>query len=179
MSIKSGFIAIVRFFKVKSRYRLMLLALVSLFALGDFLFLGLVRRTFVFYSVADRSIIVEDRMLRRSGNRETDMTRYVEEVLLGPVSPDLSPLFPKETRLRALLYRDGVVYVDLSESAAFPPPEQGPALEEAGVFLNFGTLYEGIRRNFSYAQDVRMFVAGNAAFVGELGRPEDELAKSE
>jgi hypothetical protein len=115
--------------------------------------------------VADRSIIVEDRMLKRSGNRETDIARYVEEVLLGPVSPDLAPLFPLETRLRSLLYRDGVVYVDLSDPAALPPLEQ---LEEPGVFGNFQTLYGGIRRNFSYAREVRLFVAGNPAFAGQF-----------
>jgi hypothetical protein len=171
MSIKTNIRSVVRFFKVESRYRFMLLVLVSLFALGDFLILERVRRTFVFYSAADWSIIVEDRMLKRSGDRETDMIRYVEEFLLGPVSPDLVPLFPRETRLRALLYRDGVVYVDLSESAAFPPPEQKAqvSMDRAGPFENFRTLYRGIRRNFPYARDVRLFVDGNAAFAGEFG----------
>jgi hypothetical protein len=163
MGIKSGFMAVIRFLAAKSRRRLAFLVLVGLFALGDFLVLGLVRRTFVFYSVADRSIIVEDRMLRRSGNRETDIARYVEEVLLGPVSPDLAPLFPRETGLRTLLYRDGVVYVDLSESAVLPP-----APDESGIYRNFQTLYEGIRRNFPYARDVRLFAAGNASFAGQL-----------
>jgi hypothetical protein len=55
-----------------------------------------------------------------------------------------------------------VALVDLSESAALPP------MDEAGVFRNFETLYEGIRRNFSYVRDVRLFVSGNAAFAGEF-----------
>jgi hypothetical protein len=168
MSIKTNLRSAAGFFKAKSRYRFMFLVLAGLFALGDFLIFERVRRTFVFYSAADWSIIVEDRMLRRSGDRETDMIRYVEEFLLGPVSPDLVPLFPRETRLRALLYRDGVVYVDLSESAAFPSPEQKAPTGEAGVFENFRTLHRGIRRNFPYARDVRLFVAGNAAFAGEF-----------
>jgi hypothetical protein len=163
MSVKSGFFSVVRFLAVKSRRRLALLVLISLFALGNFVVLGLVRRTFVFYSVADRSIIVEDRMLKRSGDRETDIARYVEEVLLGPVTPDLAPLFPLETRLRSLLYRDGVVYVDLSDPAALPPVE-----EEPGVLGNFQTLYQGILRNFSYAREVRLFIAGNTAFAGQF-----------
>ncbi|GHV89968.1 hypothetical protein AGMMS50268_04710 [Spirochaetia bacterium] len=103
-------------------------------------------------------------MLRRSSNRELDIVRYVEEVLLGPVSPDLAPQFPRETRLRSLLYRNGVVYADLSESAALPP------LEGGDVFRNFRTLNEGIRRNFSYVKDVRLFIAGNAAFYDEFQR---------
>jgi hypothetical protein len=167
MSAKNIFFSGVKFFTVKSSRRLIYLILLCLAALADFLYMGLVRRTFVFYFAADRSIIVEDRMLRRSGSQEADMTRYVEEFLLGPESPDLAPLFPRETRLRSLLYREGVVYVDLSESAALPFSEWG--LPGQGVFTSFDTLYQGIRRNFPYARDVRLFVRGNAAFAGELG----------
>ncbi|MDR0450431.1 MAG: GerMN domain-containing protein [Treponema sp.] len=128
----------------------------------EFRFLGLARRTFVFYSVTKGSVTVEDRMIRRAGNRETDLDRYVAEVLLGPASPDLSPLFPPETRLRSILYRDGVVYADLSEPAALPVSEGGD------TFRNFLVLNEGIRRNFSYVKDVRLFVAGNPAYTGEF-----------
>jgi hypothetical protein len=173
MSVKDFFFSIGRFFGAKSRRRLLFLILIGLFALWDFRVLGFVRRTFVFYSVADWSIIVEDRMLRRGESREEDMIRYVEEFLLGPVSPDLVPLFPKETRLQSFLYRDGVAYVDLSEAALFPTPEQiaaGPGAP-AGIFGNFETLYRGIRRNFPYAREVRLFVDGNAAYAGELRVP--------
>ncbi|MDR1972013.1 MAG: GerMN domain-containing protein [Treponema sp.] len=172
MSLKNSLFFILRFFKAKGRRRLTFLILIGLFALGDFLLMGLVRRTFVFYFVSDRSIIVEDRMLRRSESRESDITRYVEEFLLGPGSPDLAPLFPRETRLRSLLYRDGVVYADLSESAALPFSEQGPGDLGQGLAGSFETLYRGIRRNFPYVRDVRLFVAGNAAFSGEFGEKE-------
>jgi spore germination protein GerM len=174
MSLKDFFVSIGSFFKAKGRRRFLFLVLIGLFAWWDFRFLGLVRRTFVFYSVADWSIIVEDRMLRRAESREDDMIRYVEEFLLGPVSPDLAPLFPRETRLESLLYRDGVAYVDLSESALFPTPEQsaGGSGDSAGVFGNFQTLYRGIRRNFPYVREVRLFVNGNIAFAGEFGIPE-------
>jgi hypothetical protein len=157
----------VKFSRVKSRFYLVFLILLGLAALGDFMYAGRVRRTFVFYFVTDMSIIVEDRMLRRSGSREADITRYVEEFLLGPESPDLAPLFSRETRLRSLLYREGVVYVDLSEAAALPFPELAPG---QGVFGGFETLHKGIRRNFPYVRDVRLFAGGNAAFAEELGK---------
>jgi hypothetical protein len=69
------------------------------------------------------------------------------------------PLFPRETRLRSLLYRNGVVYLDLSEEAALPPPEGGE------VFMNMKTLYAGIRRNFPFVRDIRFFIAGRAAYA--------------
>jgi hypothetical protein len=169
MNVKDVFFSIFRFFKIKSVGPLIFLLLISFSALENYLNSGHVRRTFVFYFVTDRSIIVEDRMLRRSGSREEDITWYVEEFLLGPESPDLVPLFPKETRLHSLLYRDGAVYVDLSESAVLPFSEQGFPASSGGGFEGFETLYRGIRRNFPYVRDVRLFAGGNRVFAEKLG----------
>jgi spore germination protein GerM len=132
-------------------------------ALTEFLFLGLARRTFVFYTVNDGVIVVEDRMLKRSKVREDNIIRYTEETLLGPAAPDLLPLFSRETKLRSLLYRNGVVYADFSVDAALPPLEGGRTLE------NFRTLHAGILRNFSYVKNVRFFIEGSAIFVEEFG----------
>ena len=124
--------------------------------------LGIARRTFVFYNIDSGILVVEDRMLKRSPSREVNVTRYVEEALLGPVAPDLLPLFPRDTKLRSLLFRNGVVYIDFSMDAALPPEEGGETLN------NFRTLYSGILRNFSFVRDVHFFIAGNAAYVNEL-----------
>jgi spore germination protein GerM len=97
-------------------------------------------------------------MIKRSSSRELNITRYVEEAVLGSVSPEILPLFPKGTRLLSLLYRDGVVYANFSEEAALPPEEGGE------VFTNLRTLYTGIIRNFSYVSQVCFFIDGNAAY---------------
>ena len=138
-------------------------------ALTDFLFLGLARRSFVFYDIDSGVVTVEDRMLPVSEGkpklpltRETEIARYVEEALLGPMSPNSRPLFPRETKLRFLMYRNGVVYIDLSEDAALPPQEGGE------VLTNVKTLCSGIRRNFSFVRDTRVFIDGAAAFASEL-----------
>jgi hypothetical protein len=149
----------------------LLIIIVILVALLEFYNLGLARRTFVFYTISDGVLVVEDRMLKHSraegmSSREVDITRYVEETLLGPVSPDLMPLFPRGTRLNSLLYRDGVVFVNLTETAALPPIEGGRTLE------NFLTFYDSIVRNFSYVKDVRFFIEGNAVFAEEFRRVE-------
>jgi len=116
----------------------------------------------VFYTVSEGVISVEDRMLKRSISREGDITRYTEEMLLGPVAPDLLPLFPRETRLKSLLYRNGVVFVDFSIDAALPPIEGGRTID------NFRTFRAGILRNFSYVKDVRFFIDGKAIFIEEF-----------
>jgi len=151
---------------------LLALLFLSIAALIEFFALGLARRTFMFYNIDSGVAIVEDRMLpvsrgnalafyrnRQSSSRELDIARYVEEALLGPVSSNCMPLFPRETRLRSLLYRGGVVYADLSEEAVMPPAEGGE------VFMNMKTLYAGIRRNFPFVRDVRFFIGGRAAYA--------------
>jgi hypothetical protein len=147
------------FLSSRVKLRLLLIGILAVVALSEFLILGLARRTFVFYTINDGIIEVEDRMLKRTASREIDIIRYTEETLLGPVSPNLLPLFPRETKLRSLLYRNGTVYVNFSADAAMPPAEGGRTLD------NFRTLQEGILRNFSYVKDVRFFIEGRIAFA--------------
>ena len=149
------------FSKTKNR-RLFYLILISVITLADFLHSGLVRRTIVFYSSIEGKVVVEDRMLNRSGDRETDIHRYVNEVLLGPSFPDSDPLFPKETRLNSFMYRGSVVYADLSETAALPIDGNWD------VFRSLLTLNEGIRRNFPFVEDVKLFIGGNEVFFEEF-----------
>jgi len=147
------------------------LALVLLTALAEFALLGLARRTFVFYADDGKTATVEERMIKRSSSREVNITRYVEETLLGPVSPGSLPLFPQETRLLSLLYRNGVLYADFSKDAALPPIESAllPDASAAGdVFSNLQILHSGIKRNFPYVKEQRFFIAGKAAYPGEF-----------
>jgi len=164
--------ALGRFSISKSGFFLLVLLILAIAALIEFFTLGLARRTFMFYDIDSGVVIIENRLLpvsrgdmlayygsRKSSPRELDITRYVEEALLGPVSSNAMPLFPRETRLCSLLYRNGAVYLDLSEEAALPPPEGGE------VFMNMKTLYAGIRRNFPFVRDLRFFIAGKAAYA--------------
>ncbi|MDR0289931.1 MAG: GerMN domain-containing protein [Treponema sp.] len=155
------------------------LALLALAAFAEFSVLGLARRTFVFYDIDSGIATVEERMLRAfkegasvsemlvSSPGEVDITRYVEEALLGPISPNSLPLFPKETRLLSLLYRDGVVYADFSQEAALIPIE-GAIAQGEGVFANMETLYSGVKRNFPLVREIRFFIAGEAAYAGKF-----------
>lgn len=162
--INSIFKAVAEFLSSAFKRRLIFIGILIVVALAEFFYLGLARRTFVFYTVNDGVIVVEDRMLKHSVSHEGDIIRYTEETLLGSVAPDLLPLFPRETRLKSLLFRNGVVFADFSHEAALPPAEGGTALE------NFRTLHAGILRNFSYVKDVRFFIEGRAIFVEDFRR---------
>jgi len=164
-----------RFCMSKTRLLLIALAALAVTALIEFFVLGLARRTFVFYTMDSRVASVEERFLKRSSSREVNITRYVEEALLGPVLPNSQPLFPQETRLLSLLYRDGVVYVNLSEDAAMPAaglPVPGSSLSDVfqggEVFTGMETLYSGVKRNFSFVRDLHFFIAGKAAYAGKF-----------
>lgn len=125
------------------------------FAIFDLANSGFARRTFEFFAFEGGAAVVEDRMIPKSDSKELDIERYVRTALLGPVSLDLAPLFSPGTELRSLLYRDGVLYVDLSESAALPI--QG----NRDVIQCLETLERGIRRNFSYISELMLFIDGN------------------
>jgi len=156
------FRSIAGFLSSTVKRRLFFIVILAVAALSEFFILGLARRTFVFYTINEGVISVEDRMLKRSKSREDDIIRYTEEMLLGPVAPDLLPLFPRETRLKSLLYRNGVVFVDFSADAALPPIEGGRTID------NFRTFHAGIIRNFSYVKDVRFFIDGKAIYIEEF-----------
>jgi hypothetical protein len=137
--------------------RFLYLLILCIFALAEYYHTALTRTTFVFYSINNGTPAVEERMLPLPRSREEKVAGYVEETLLGPVSQDSTPLFSRDTRLESLLYRDGVVYLDLSEAAALPPERGGD------VFRSLETLHRGILRNFSFVRKVRLFIAGNEA----------------
>jgi spore germination protein GerM len=143
----------------KTILSLSLLIFLCAFTLYEIANTKFTRRTFVFYGIMDDTEFVEERMLPHLENEEAEIRRYVEEALLGPVFPESAPLFSRETRLRSLLYRDGTVFIDISEAAALPPLEDMPLSEET-VIRSLTTLEEGIKRNFPEVLAVSLFING-------------------
>jgi hypothetical protein len=159
-----------RFFMRPYCRRLIYLCLLGIPVLFEFLSGGFVRRTFVFYIRDSGEAEVEERMLPRMPSREIAIRQYVEETLLGPVSPEAELLFSRETGLRSLLYRDGVVYADLSLSAALPYSGN------EGAFRSLYALYTGIRRNFDFIEEVHLFIEGEEAYFERFrGSPQTSL----
>jgi hypothetical protein len=159
-----------RFFMRPYCRRLIYLCLLGIPVLFEFLSGGFVRRTFVFYLRDSGEAEVEERMLPRMPSRELAIRQYVEETLLGPVSSEAELLFSRETGLRSLLYRDGVVYADLSLSAALPYSGNG------GAFRSLYALYTGIRRNFDFIEEVHLFIEGEEAYFERFrGSPQTSL----
>jgi hypothetical protein len=153
--------ALGRFFGSPVCRALLYLALLCLFTFLDYRAAALTRLTFVFYGIEGGGGLVEERMLPLSGDQEKKLGFYVKEALLGPASQEALPLFPRDTRLESLLFRDGVVYLDLSETAILP-------VEGEGCFRNLSALRAGIMRNFGFVKDIRLFVVGSEVFPDQF-----------
>jgi hypothetical protein len=150
-----------RFFGSTACRALICLGILCFLALRDYRRAGLTRTTFVFYSIETGGELVEERMLPLPQNREEKIEFYAAEALLGPILRDALPLFPRDTRLESFLFRAGVVYLDLAGAAALP-------VEGGDSFRSLSALRGGIRRNFAFVKDVRLFIAGNEAFPGKF-----------
>ncbi len=151
------------FFYHKHVILLCSLILLGLIALADFLIIGNNRYTMVFYSIKEGTPVIEDRMIPSAKTREESLTRYIDEVLLGSVDLDTAPLFLEETRLETLFYRNGEVYINLSETAALAPED---GIHD--VKKNISTLVSGIKRNFSYIDKIIIFIHGNEVFFDKF-----------
>jgi hypothetical protein len=162
------------FFQQRHILLLVCLVLLGVAALVDFLLVGNSRRTMVFYSVDEAVSVIEDRMISRVASvgtasrakmKEEALTRYVDEVLLGPIGLDIAPLFIEGTRLESLFYRDNDVFVNLTEEAVFAPLDGFQDAKE-----NLSILVAGIKRNFSYVDKVVLFIDGNEVFFDEYDK---------
>jgi hypothetical protein len=155
--IKEMILKTIHFFSDRPTRRFIYLIILVLFTLIDFVQNGLARKTFVFSALEKGNMVVEERFFPRSGSREVDIRQYMEDVLLGPATPDVAPLFPRETELESLIFRGNTLYIGLSEAAALPSVEGG------NVFINLHILYSEIQRNFRYIKDIKLFISGNEA----------------
>ncbi|MDR0558101.1 MAG: GerMN domain-containing protein [Treponema sp.] len=163
-STSSIFSIAIRFLTGKRMRRFLYLVIPSVIALKNAADSDTIRRAFVFYNMKDYTPQAEEHMLLRSPSEEASLTRYVEETLFGPRNPESAPLFPRGTKLLSLFYRDGIVYINLSETAALPVViENGGAVPmEGGVERGFSTFRESLARNFPFIKEIKFFIAGHS-----------------
>lgn len=103
----------------KYRFQIILLAILSGIVLISVLLFFVMgnRRERVFYRFPVNSFNgyeAEMHYLPSKKNPEQAINGFVSEFLLGPVALELAPAFPEGTRLRSLMLRGGVLYIDFS-----------------------------------------------------------------
>lgn len=139
------------------------LAVLSIIALGGYVFSGTARRTVVFYRT-DGTPDVEERFITRTGNRDDDIKAFVDELVLGPSDLDSVPLVNSEASLESFFVREGTVYVGLSAGAGLPVRSVEGAPD--GIAGNLRSMERDIKRNFPFVRGVRFFIAGREVEQG-------------
>lgn len=92
----------------------------------------------------------ELRLIRTGDGAEAELRSLVEELILGPMTPDLAPLALAGSRIRSAFIRGRVIYVDFSSdvlfgrrhsNGVFEPPLAAPSrfyeLAEMTIKRNF------------------------------------------
>lgn len=99
-----------------------IIALASLVAVAAASNLGMgPRRAFTLWYPKARAVGIgtELRLIRTGGGVEAELKSLVEELILGPMDPDLSPLAPASAGVRSVFVRGRVMYVDFSSEVFF------------------------------------------------------------
>ena len=65
----------------------------------------------------------ELRKIPNRGSREKNLEQLIKELFLGPQDVQNGRLFPRDTRLLSLIYREGVVDIDFSVELLLPDEE--------------------------------------------------------
>jgi hypothetical protein len=124
----------------------------------DYYYRGQIRKTFEF-KTEEGTVAVEERLMNLRGeDEEIALQRYVEEWLYGPLSPELLSVFPSETVVLTLIYRDGTMYLNVSESAVFAQPD---------IFTVGQILERGVYRNFPTVKNIHLFVEGHEVMFSQ------------
>lgn len=144
--------------KIKPVRRTAYLVLLLILAFVDYALFNKDRISLPFFRQSDAAVIVEERLLSRSGSLEERLDRYIAEILLGPSSIDYGPLLRHGTKANSLMVRSGIAFIDLSESAALPVP--------GGIDhrLSLELFKKSIIKNNPGIKMVTLFIEGNEPY---------------
>ncbi len=114
------------------------------------------RRVLVFESKTNPGgLSYEVRFLRKPLNKDA-VNQYVDELLLGPVSPQGRLLFPLGTKANSCFIDGNVLYLDLSEEALQIFPSEVSNTAEAVKILK-----KNLFTNFKNVDIINVFIMGN------------------
>ena len=129
----------------------LLLSLGFFFLLGN----GNVVRVLFFPSDTGTRLVAEQRFVPRSRGLDAQVGALVDDVLLGPMSPDAVRLFPRGVTVNAVLVQGRTLFLDLSQRLLAEDPEvplHGRAALDA--------LERSIRFNFPRLHDIVIYIDG-------------------
>lgn len=87
---------------------------------------------------------------------------YVDELLLGPIQDQGSPIFVRGTKVNSCFERDGILYVDLSKDLLAADPINTDFNKKIELFKR------NIKHNFGYIKEIVLFIDGKIPFEKEI-----------
>ncbi|MCL2792682.1 MAG: hypothetical protein FWD87_06285 [Spirochaetaceae bacterium] len=152
-------------FEITPRTVISLLLLVILIISLTLYFTSNFRRTdriFFFPDSRSGNTIGEARKIPRIPfDREKNMEIFVKELLLGPMSINLDPLFSTGTRLEKILFRNKIVYLDLNFMALLPDKRAVHDFSSSIMLVE-----KNIKFNFPFVENVIITILGQVPEIG-------------
>ena len=112
-----------------------------------------------FPGIFDDDLAPERRVVPRRRSAEEQAEVLIEELLLGPVSFDRGQLVPEGSRLNAVMLRNGILYVSLSEVVVALADTDDLPLDQV-----MEAIERTIRSNLTGVESVEITVGGNNPF---------------
>jgi hypothetical protein len=137
------------------------MVLLAAFAVGDFFLRDSSRVLMTFYTVADGQNMVEERVVKNTDERGLDarVRRYVEEVLLGPMSHGAAGFFPTGT-VQSCIVSGETAFIGLPSQAVLA----GTSSAEGGYTIDsmraVDMLKKDIGWNFRQLKNIEIFIDG-------------------
>jgi hypothetical protein len=140
------------------------MVLLVIAAFADSYTRGSSRMVMTFYTVADGKDIIEERPLKNAETQDIEpkLSRYVEELLLGPLSYGAAGFF-SEAALQSCMVSGETAYIGLSPSAAWAGVKNAEGNLTVDTERALGMFRNDIRRNFRNLKDVVIFIGGREA----------------
>lgn len=113
-------------------------------------------RSLFFVEPVSRAVVMEHRLIAEKHDTEKNIELLVKDALLGSSLLVRDNIFPERTRLNQLLYRNDIVYADLSIEAVLSATHTGLSFEESTDILR-----RTISFNFPSVKGICITVNGN------------------
>ena len=97
----------------------------------------------------------ELRRIPMRNGREQNIELLLDEMILGPVEISHRRLFPRDVRIESVLYRHGLLYVDISPSFIYSSDESGTPISETLRIVE-----RTIRYNFPEVDEIQFSIGG-------------------
>ncbi len=128
------------------------------------------RSVFYYPAHASKAVRTEIRYLPVKKTQADRLSFFIDELLLGPISPDLAPVYPSGTRVSRLFMRGDDVYVDLTASAL------EYWVNSVDPDRSFTIFKKNVCTNFRNVDKIYLYIDGNEAY-GTDSKPTQEPEK--